>query len=258
MTAVQRIVCMVAELPELFERLGALDRIVGISAYTTRPEAALKLPKVTGFKTANITQLRKLEPDLAILSFDVQKELALKLAEVGIPVLHLHPHRLHDLFHTIDIVGGLLGKHKEAETLAAELKADLDAIRGAAAKLKRRPRVYFEEWMDPLICGTGWVSDAIEIAGGEDVFRPRAVQGRKAHDRVVTPAEVLAAQPELVVASWCGKPFDRAQFEARDGFPQLPAVKRGAVMEMDGTVLQCGPALVDRIRELHERIRELA
>jgi iron complex transport system substrate-binding protein len=255
MTAVQRIVCMLAELPELLDRLGALDRVVGISVYTARPEAALKLPKVTGFRTANLAQLRRL--DLAVLGFDVQKELALKLAEAGIPVLHLHPHRLQDLFRTIDIMGGLLDKRKEAASLAAELQAGLDAVRQAAAKLPRRPRVYFEEWMDPLICGTGWVSDAIDIAGGVDVFRERAVHGRKARDRVVTPEEIIAAAPELIVASWCGKPFDRAQLEARSGFDRLPAVRNGAVIEMDGTMLQCGPALVDRIRELHERIREL-
>ncbi|KIL39904.1 hypothetical protein SD70_16870 [Gordoniibacillus kamchatkensis] len=257
-TSVQRIVCTVAELPELLDRLGALDRVVGISAFTTRPEAALSLPKVTGFKTANLAQLTKLEPDLAILSFDVQKELALKLAEAGIPVLHLHPHRLDDLFRTIGILGGLLDKRREAEALAAGLQAELDAVRLAAAKLRRRPKVYFEEWMDPLICGTGWISDAIEIAGGEDVFRTRALQGRKAQNRVVTAEEVLAAAPELIVASWCGKPFERAQLEARTGFAQLPAVRQGAVVEMDSTVLQCGVALVDRIRELHEHIRELA
>ena len=253
-----RIVCLAAEIPEIFWRLGALDRVVGISAYTTRPAEALALPKVSGFQNGSAERIARAAPDLAILTSGVQRDLAAKLGEAGIAVLHLHPHRLSDMFAHIRLLGQIAGAAGRAESLCAELTAEVEAVRRAGAVLPRRPRVYFEEWMEPLICGAGWVSDLIEIAGGEDVFRERAVAGRAARERVVAPAEVAAADPELILASWCGRPFAADALMERPGARDTAAVRARDVHEVSGEILQCGPMLVDALQEVHARVRACA
>lgn len=250
-----RLVCLAAEIPEILDRLGVLHQVVGISAYTTRPEAALQIPKVSGFRHGSVDRILSMQPNLAILTSGVQRDLALKLAERGLPMLHLNPHRLDDLFETIHVLGELVGEPHKAEALSQELHAQINEIRKLGEALPWHPRVYFEEWMDPMIVGTGWVSDIIEIAGGTDVFREKAIHGRKVTDRYVTSEEIAAAAPEMILASWCGKPFEADVVRARPGAYEIPAVRNGALQELDGTILQCGPMLIDALRYVHQLIR---
>ncbi len=162
------------------------------------------------------------------------------------------------MFGHIRLLGQLVGAPDGAEALCRRLEQALAEMAHAAARLPRRPRVYFEEWMDPLICGTGWVSDLIERAGGMDVFRDRAVAGRAALDRRVEWAEVVARQPELILASWCGKPFRCSEVLARPGAGAIPAVQTGEVHEVEAPILQCGLGLLDSLRELHAHIARVA
>ncbi len=252
----ERIVCLAAEIPDILYRLGALDRVVGISAYTTRPPEALSIPKVSGFQHGSVKRILHHQPDIAILTSGVQKELASELSAQGVTTVHFNPHRLEDMFHTILLLGNLVGKPEEAVHLAAQLRDEVEAVREQAAKLPFRPSVYFEEWMDPIIVGTAWVSDLIEIAGGTDVFREQSINGRKASDRVVETEDVIAAAPDIVLASWCGKPFDLAVFVSRPGFPDVPAVKNDMVVEVSSEVLQCGPMLIDSLKDIHSIIRK--
>lgn len=254
----ERIVCLAAEIPEMLARIGALERVVGISAYTTSPPEALELPKVSAFQTGNMKKLLGLNPDLAILTSNVQKDLANRLADAGIPVLHLQPHRLQDLFHSIALVGNIVGLPEQARRLNDGVREELDKIGRMAEWLPKRPRVYFEEWMDPLICGTGWVSDLIELAGGQDVFRERSIQGKKAQERVITSADIIQADPELILAAWCGKPFIRSQLLARSQYAGISAVRQDQIYEINSQILQCGPLLVQSARELYEHIKACA
>jgi iron complex transport system substrate-binding protein len=108
--------------------------------------------------------------------------------------------------------------------------------------LPRRPRVYFEEWDEPMISGIGWVSELVEAAGGIDVF-PGLSRNKSAKDRIVTPEAVIAAKPDIIVGSWCGKKFVPAKVAARPGFGAVPAVAAGWLREIKSTiVLQPGPA----------------
>ncbi len=254
----ERIVCLGAELPDIFQRLGCLDRVVGISAYTDWPPEALTIKKVSGFRHGRARPILAMEPDLIILTSTVQQPLAAELAGHGVPILHLYPHRLADMFQTVRLLGNLVDRAAAADALVS------DWMRTAARWQERRDAcahplpVYFEEWMDPLIAGTGWVSDLIELAGGRDVFRAVAVDGRTAANRTVTPEQVLDREPQLIFASWCGKPFDRAALESRPGWSALPAVAHGAVVELPPTILQCGPRLMDILDELHAHISQAA
>jgi iron complex transport system substrate-binding protein len=252
----ERIVCLAAEIPDMLWRLGALDRVVGISAYTAGPPEALHLPKATGFRYGSVDRVLALRPDLVILTSDVQRELAAGLGEAGVTTLHFHPHRLDDVYVQMELLGSLVGAGKRAKEICDGLRAQAEDVKRQAAGLSWRPRVYFEEWMDPLICGTGWVSDLIELAGGRDVFRELAVTGRKAQARIVAPEDVAAAEPDLVLASWCGKPFVQEEVEGRPAMREVRAVRLGEIHEVAAPILQCGPALMDALWEVHQRIAD--
>lgn len=251
----ERVVCLAAELPEILYHLGALDRVVGISAYTTRPAAALQIQKVSGFQHGSVKRILQTNPQLAILTSGVQRDLGAALAEEGVSLLHLNPHRLADMFAHVLLIGNLVGESERAQRLCDDLRRECDAVQQAAKQLPRRPRVYFEEWMDPMMCGTGWVSDLIEIAGGQDVFRALSIDGRKARQRIVQPADVSAAEPDIILASWCGKPFELEQMTNRPGFETIPAIRTSAVYEIGSEILQCGPMLIDSLREIHQLIK---
>ncbi|MCY0879282.1 MAG: ABC transporter substrate-binding protein [Firmicutes bacterium] len=246
----ERIVALAAEVPGILAELDALDRVVGISAYTTHPPEALDKPKVSGFQHGSVDRILAQEPDLVILTSTVQANLARKLGARGATLIHLHPHRLSDVFQTIRLLGNVVGEAARAEALVHRLSGELEAVRGRGRALARHPRVYFEEWMDPLVAGIGWVSDLVEIAGGYDVFRARATAGRLAQDRVVSLDEWRQAHFDVMLASWCGKPFDPAVVRRRPGAETVPAVRTGRLYAIDGSILECGVRVAEHARKL--------
>jgi iron complex transport system substrate-binding protein len=142
----------------------------------------------------------------------------------------------------IRTVGALAGAQVKADTLASSLAERLRKTRERANALPRRPRVYFEEWDDPMISGIKWVSELIEIAGGIEVF-PSLAGRKNAKDRIVAPQDVIAAAPDIIVGSWCGKKFVPAKVAARAGFDAIPAVRTGWLREIKSPlILQPGPA----------------
>ncbi len=252
----ERIVCLAAEIPGILDAIGSLDRVVGISAYTTYPDKALSLPKVSGFEHGSVDRILKVNPDVAILTSGVQQKLAVALGERGVTVIHLHPHRLTDLYQHVRLLGALMGESTRAESLAKRLQGEVESVRHITATLPRHPLVYFEEWMDPLIAGIGWVSDLIEAAGGIDIFRERSLAGRQSKNRVVAPQEWIEAKPDIFLASWCGKPFDLEAVQERSGAATVPALQHNQVHEVDGSILQCGVQLVDRLHDLAGYVQE--
>jgi iron complex transport system substrate-binding protein len=246
----QRIVCLAAEAPEIIDRLGCFDHIVGVSGFARRPATVRRLPKVGGFSDPDIEKILGLLPDLVITTSDIQADAAAQLIRHGIPVLALNPHRLAHIWTNILLVGGTLGRQQEAMALVAQLQRELDGLRAEMGSADQLPRVYFEEWPDPMISGIGWVSDLIGWLGGVDIFAEVAAQ-RLARDRIVTADAVLARQPEVIIASWCGKRADLKSICARAGWEQLPAVQRGAVYEIaSDLILQTGPGLLEGARQL--------
>ena len=252
-----RIVCLTEETVETLYLLGEEARIVGISHYVVRPPRARKeKPRVTSFVTGNVDEIVALRPDLVLGFSDVQAELAATLVKRGLEVLVTNQRTVAEILDAIRLLGAIVGRPAEAAALADGLAANVAATRDRAATLPRRPRVYFEEWDDPLISAIGWVSELIEVAGGDEIFAERR-GGRAARERFVEPADVLDRAPELVLASWCGKKFNRKRFEARPGFADLPAVRAGQVFEVPSPIiLQPGPAaLTDGLAALEGRIR---
>jgi iron complex transport system substrate-binding protein len=252
----RRIVCLTEEPTEILYRLGEGERVVGISAYTVRPpEARRDKPVVSAFIGGSVEKIRALEPDLVVGFSDIQAELARDLIAANLQVLIFNQRSIQEILGVIVDLGSLVGARERALALCAGYVRRLEEVAEASARRGRRPRVYFEEWDEPMITGIRWVSELIEIAGGTDVFAERS-RGKLARERMVDAALVAEAAPELILASWCGKPFDREALLARPGLEQVPAVRRGRVAEVPAEIiLQPGPAcLTDGLDRLVQEI----
>lgn len=255
-----RIVCLTEETVETLYLLGAQNRIAGISGYCVRPpEARREKPRVSAFVSADIPKILDLKPDLVLTFSDLQADIVAELIRRGVSVLAFNQRSLAEIFDMIGTLGALVGEQDRAAALIAELAAELAAARLAAAGLPRRPKVYFEEWDDPMISGIAWVSELIEAAGGADIF-PELAGAKAARERIVTAEEVVARRPDIIIGSWCGKRFRPEKVAARPGFADLPAVRGGALHEIKSTfILQPGPAaLTEGLRQLRQIIEQAA
>jgi iron complex transport system substrate-binding protein len=246
----RRIVCLSTETVEVLYLLGEEARIAGISGFTTHPPRARKeKPKVSGFSSAKIERILAVEPDLVFAFSDLQGEIARDLVKAGVAV-HVFNHRsVEGILTMIETVGRLVGAEGKALALVAELEQTIATARAEgearAARLGRRPKVYFEEWNEPLITGIRWVSELIGIAGGEDCFRELSVH-HSAKQRILADAsEVIPRAPDVIIGSWCGKHFQPGQVTSRPGWDALPAVRNERVFEVKSAILLApGPAAI--------------
>lgn len=252
----QRIVCLTEETTETLYLLGEGDRVVGISGYTVRPPEARQKPKVSSFLHARYEKIEALKPDLILAFSDLQADITTDLVKRGYPVFTFNQRSVAEILQMIRVLGGIIGVADKAEALADRLSQGLDDIRASAAQLPRRPKVFFEEWYEPLISGIRWTEELVAIAGGDPIF-PELDQASLAKDRIVSSEQVIARAPEVIVGSWCGKPVRPARIAARPGWGGVPAVKNGHIYEVKSTyILQPGPAaLTEGVRRLHDIIR---
>ena len=247
-----RIVCLTEETTETLYLLGQGDRIVGVSGYTVRPPEAREKPKVSAFINARFDKIDALRPDLVLAFSDLQADLAAELVRRGINVVVFNQRTIAEILQMIAMLGGLVGCQAEAAQLADTLAAGLDRIRESAARFLVRPRVFFEEWDEPLISGIRWVEELVEIAGGTPIF-PELANAALASDRIVDPAQVARRDPQVVFASWCGKKMRKATITSRPGWDQVSAVRDDRIYEIKSTyILQPGPAsLTEGVAQLH-------
>lgn len=250
----QRIVCLTEEPTEVLYALGQQHRIVGISGFTVRPpEARRDKPRVSAFTSAKHARILALQPDLAIGFSDMQADIAAALIRAGVEVWISNHRSVAGILDYVRRLGALVDAAAAADRLADALAARVKRVRQAAAALPRRPRVYFEEWDSPQISAIRWVSELVGIAGGDDVF-PQRASASLARERIVAdPAEVVAAAPDIIIGSWCGKKFRPDQVASRPGWQDVPAVRHGELHEVKSPlILQPGPAaLTDGLDRLH-------
>ena len=256
-----RIVCLTEEPTEVLYALGEQHRIVGISGFTVRPpEARRDKPKVSAFTSAKIDQILALEPDFVVGFSDIQADIAAALVRRGVEVWISNHRSVPGILDYVRRLGALVGAGERANAYADDLQRGLDAIAAEAATLPRRPRVYFEEWDEPLISGIQWVAELVRIAGGDDVFPERAAESLAKARIIADPGEVVARAPELILGSWCGKKFRPERVAARPGWAAIPAVRDGALHEVKSPIiLQPGPAaLTDGVQAIAAHIRAWA
>ena len=241
----QRIVCLTAETVETLYLLGEERRIAGITGFARRPPRARRDKAVIGaFTSADIDAILDLRPDLVLAFSDLQAEIAAALVRRGVAVHVFNQRSLAGILEMVACLGALVGAADRAAALVASLAARIDAARARSADPRHRPRVYFEEWDEPAICGIGWISELIDLAGGTDVFADRA-GAPDAGGRRVTGEEIVARRPEVILASWCGRKFHPERLAARPGFSALPAVRSRALYDIPAPlILPPGPAVL--------------
>ena len=252
----QRIVCLSAEHVEICYALGAGDRDVGVPGTAHRPPEAREKPRIGGFTTFRADKIRELEPDLVLAFSDLQADISAELIRAGLPVFCSNPRSIEEILGSILLVGGLLGLDKPARDLVQDMRDEIRQLREFSSVWPDRPRVYFEEWHDPLIAGIRWVSEIIELAGGRDIFSELRDK-RSAKERVLDPDEVVRRDPQIILASWCGKPVDVGVIRGRPGWSAISAVKTGRIHEVDGAdILSPGPSVMAGLRTIHEIVQQ--
>ncbi|MFP2930379.1 cobalamin-binding protein [Pyxidicoccus sp. 3LG] len=255
----RRVVCLTEETTEVLYRIGAGDLVVGVSGFTVRPPEARKKPRVSSFLDANFERILELKPDLVLGFSDLQADIGRELCKRGVPVYLFNQRSIAEILQSVRLTGALVGRAEAAEQLADLLLANLERHAEAAEALPRRPRIFFEEWHEPLISGIRWVSELVEVVGGVDVCREsRASQAAKG--RIFEPEEVARRNPEGVIASWCGRKAKREKIASRPGWAQVQAVVDDQLYEVRSSyILQPGPAaLSDGVEQLARIVAAVA
>src|SRR5882672_3825544 len=255
----ERIVCLTEETTETLYLLGEERRIVGISDYTVRPPRARReKPRVSAFLSAKTEKILALRPDLVLGFSDLQADISKDLVKAGLNVVIFNQRSIDEILGMIQMLAAMVGVPEKGERLVAALESNLLEIRQAAPK--RRPKVYFEEWDEPMISGIRSVSELVEVAGGEDVFKELSFSQGAAGRTIADPAEVVKRKPDVILGSWCGKKFRPERVAARAGWQAIPAVRDGELHEIKSAeILQPGPAaLTDGVRHMHEILRTWA
>lgn len=238
----RRIVCLTEESVETIYDLGLEDLIVGVSSYAVRPAQVKKKPKVSVFTHAQLEKIKSLEPDLVLGFSDIQKDIAKDLIGMGLNVWVANHRSINGVLNYILTLGGMLGVGTKAQILVDDLKRKIDATYESTKNLSLRPRVYIEEWDDPQICGIQWFSELVELCGGKDVFQPQS-KGILGQDRIISSNQVVYANPDIMLACWCGKKVDRESIKSREGYSKLEFVGNNRIHELDPAIfLQPGPA----------------
>ena len=254
-----RVVCLTEETTETLYRLGAGDRVVGVSGFTVRPPEARRKPRVSSFLEADFEKILGLRPDLVLGFSDLQADLGRELCRRGVPVVLFNQRSLGEILQTVRIIGALVGLGDEADRLSDQLRRGLERLADRAASLPRRPRMFFEEWHEPLIAGIRWCSELLELAGGGDVCA-ESRQSPGAQGRIFAPEEVARRDPEGVVASWCGRKARPEKIRARPGWSRVRAVLDDQLYEVKSAlILQPGPAaLTDGAEQLGRIVAAVA
>lgn len=255
----QRIVCLSTETCEVLYRLGEQDRIAGISGFTVHPpQARREKPKVSAFTSAKVEKILELKPDLVLGYCDLQADIAAQLAREGLEVHLFNQRDIAGIMRMIRTLGALVYASDRAEALVSELEQGIEAVRASASSLTQKPCVYFEEWDEPLISGIRWVSELIEIAGGEDCFADLSHFPRAKQRFITDPEEVVRRAPDLIIGSWCGKRFRPEHLYQRAGWQAIPALRNDQLFEIKSPdILQPGiSALTLGLAQLHQRIRQ--
>ncbi len=257
----QRIVCLTEEPTEVLYALGEQDRIVGISGFTVRPARARReKPRICAFTSAKIGRILELRPDLVVGFSDIQADIAKDLIKAGVEVWISNHRSVAGILSYVRRLGAMVGAADRAQRYALELERRIDEVRERSLRFSQRPRVYFEEWDEPMITGIRWVSELIAIAGGDDIFPERAGCAL-AKDRILADStEIIRRAPDIIFGSWCGKRFRPNRVAERTGWADVPAVRAGELHEIKSPlILQPGPAaLTDGLDAIHQVIRNWA
>jgi len=222
----QRIICLTEETTEWLYLLGQSHRIVGISGYTVRPaRARQEKPRVSAFLSAKIDKILALEPDCVLGFSDLQADIASALIRAGVQVTVFNQRSVDEIFSMLYQVAAMVGEAVQGLQRIEAMQQHLQAIKTQSKALAKRPKVYFEEWDEPPISAIRWVSELIQMAGGDDCFPELALQSMGKDRIIADPMEIVRRSPDIIIGSWCGKKFRPEKVAARAGWGDVPAVR---------------------------------
>ncbi len=237
-----KIICLTEESVESLFLLGYGHLVVGASAFVKRPKEALKIPKISFFTSSNYSKILDLNPDLIIGYSDIQKDIARDLIERGQNVYISNHRSLDEILDYIHFLARIVGDPAAGNELITKLNNKIKKAQEFAKTLQKKPKVYFEEWDDPVITGIRWVSELIELCGGIDINREKS-HGFLAKERFVSHDEIIEKNPDIIFGCWCGKKVKVNQIIEREGFDTISAVQAKRVYELEPEILlQPGPA----------------
>jgi len=246
------IVCLTEESVEVLSLIGRLDLVKGVSAFVKRPEEALQIPKVSYFTSSNLEKIVDLKPDLVLGFSDIQKDIAKDLIGLGLNVFIANHRSIEGILDYVMMLSSLVGERQAGIDLVDRLNRKMDQIQNLVKSINHKPRVYFEEWDDPMISAIQWVSEIIELAGGNDIFHDRS-KGVLAKDRFVSSAEIVELNPEVIIGCWCGKKVNLNHFKSRENWSGIDAIQKSMIYEVEPEIfLQPGPApILDGLDRLY-------
>lgn len=252
-----RIASTSPDVTEILCALGLFEDLVGVSRFCDWPPEVKILPTVSDFVRLDVSKIEEIKPGLVIASTYVQKDIVRELTERHVRTLILHPHDLQSVFENIRLLGDLFGRAMEAGEVVSRMKREFMQVREEASRLAHHPRVFCEEWGDPIIAGIGWIQEMVEIAGG--VATHAHLIPETSTDRRVIPAEDLQkSNPEIILLAWCGMrgKVNGKILEKRSGWSEIDAVKNNRVYPVDDTFfVRPGPRLPEGARRILEIVK---
>ena len=254
----QRIVCLTEETTEWLYLLGQSHRIVGISGYTVRPKIArTEKPRVSAFTSAKIDKILALKPDCVFGFSDLQADIAAELIRHGVQVTVFNQRSVPEIFAMLYQVAAMVGEAAQGLQRIEAMQLHLQQVQKQSQSFAKRPKVYFEEWDEPPISAIRWVSELIQIAGGDDCFPELGLKSMGKDRIIANPLHIVAKQPDIIIGSWCGKKFRPEKVALRTGWQDVPAVRHQQLFEIKSAdILQPGPAaLTDGVDQLHRIIQ---
>lgn len=240
----KRVVCLTEETTETLYAIGAQDIIVGVSGFCIRPKDVRKEKKtISTYLDAKFDEIIELKPDVVFAWSDLQADICSELIKQGINVICFNHRSIEGIKQMIFQLGLMVGKEKETQEFLSRIEISISKAREFSYTLNYKPKVYFEEWYDPLISGICWVSEIIELCGGEDIYAKNR-QYPDAKRRIIKDAhEIVEENPDIILVSWCGKMYKPEKMLVRNGWNTIDAVKNNQIYEIHSSViLQPGPA----------------
>lgn len=249
----KRVVCLTEETVETLYALNADDLIVGVSGFAVRPpQVRSEKPRVSTYLAAKFDDILALRPDVVFAWSDLQADISAELIRRGVEVVCFNHRSIDGILSMIVRLGSYVGHADAAIAYANALSIKVDDARARGEQRVSKPRVYFEEWYDPIITGICWVSELIEVCGGIDVFAENRHHPNAKERIVADMLEPVRRNPDIMIASWCGKMFKPDRVRAREGWNAMKAVAENHLYDIPSPViLQPGPAaLTDGITAL--------
>ena len=241
----QRIVAMIPSHTETVCALGACERLIGVDEYSNYPEEITDLPILGSAFSPNVEEIVALEPDLVLV--DESSDLAASLDELGIPTYAGTAQTYDEVFTTFATLGELLNLEAEAQTLSADVQAEVDGIASLVAEAQR-PSVYYEIDATPYSVGPdSFIGTLISKAGGDNIVTTDMGEFPQ-----LDPEFVVAAAPDVAILGSATAGESLATLSERPGWETLPALENSRVLELseaqDDAASRPGPRIAETVR----------